>query len=80
MTPVDDDLDEANETIDVTGTLSSVTITGASVTFTDNDDPVSFSIADAEATEGGKVDLHGEPRRGRGQRGICEGDHRHGQR
>ena len=55
MTPVDDDLDEANETIDVTGTLSSVTITGATVTFTDNDDPVSFSIADAEATEGGKV-------------------------
>ena len=55
VTPVDDDLDEANETIDVTGTLSSVTITGATVTFTDNDDPVSFSIADAEATEGGKV-------------------------
>ena len=57
VTPVDDDLDEANETIDVTGTLSSVTITGASVTFTDNDDPVSFSIADAEATEGGKVEF-----------------------
>ena len=55
VTPVDDDLDEANETIDVAGTLSSVTITGATVTFTDNDDPVSFSIADAEATEGGKV-------------------------
>ena len=55
VTPVDDDLDEANETINVTGTLSSVTITGATVTFTDNDDPVSFSIADAEATEGGKV-------------------------
>ena len=57
VTPVDDDLDEANETIDVTGTLSSVTITGATVTFTDNDDPVSFSIADAEATEGGKVEF-----------------------
>ena len=55
VTPVDDDLDESNETIDVTGTLSSVTITGATVTFTDTDDPVSFSIADAEATEGGKV-------------------------
>ena len=55
VTPVDDDLDESNETINVTGTLSSVTITGATVTFTDNDDPVSFSIADAEATEGGKV-------------------------
>ena len=55
VTPVDDDLDEANETIDVTGTLSSVTITGATVTLTDTDDPVSFSIADAEATEGGKV-------------------------
>ncbi len=57
VTPVDDDLDESNETIDVTGTLSSVTITGATVTFTDNDDPVSFSIADAEATEGGKVEF-----------------------
>ena len=55
VTPVDDDLDESNETIDVTGTLSSVTITGATVTLTDTDDPVSFSIADAEATEGGKV-------------------------
>ena len=55
VTPVDDDLDESNETINVTGTLSSVTITGATVTLTDNDDPVSFSIADAEATEGGKV-------------------------
>ena len=57
VTPVDDDLDEANETINVTGTLSSVTITGATVTFTDNDDPVSFSIADAEAMEGGKVEF-----------------------
>ena len=55
VTPVDDDLDEPNETINVTGTLSSVTITGAPVTFTDNDDPVSFSIADAEADEGGKM-------------------------
>ena len=55
VTPVDDDLDEPNETINVTGTLSSVTITGATVTFTDNDDPVSFSIADAEADEGGKM-------------------------
>ena len=55
VTPVDDDLDEPNETIDVTGTLTDVTITGATVTLTDTDDPVSFSIADAEATEGGKV-------------------------
>ena len=55
VTPVDDDLDEANETIDVTGTLTDITITPATVTITDNDAPVSFSIADAEATEGGKV-------------------------
>ena len=55
VTPVDDDLDEPNETIDVTGTLTDITITGATVTLTDTDDPVSFSIADAEATEGGKV-------------------------
>ena len=57
VTPVDDDLDEANETIDVTGTLTDITITGATVTLTDTDDPVSFSIADAEATEGGKVEF-----------------------
>ena len=55
VTPEDDDLDEANETIDVTGTLTDITITAATVTLTDNDDPVSFSIADAEATEGGKI-------------------------
>ena len=55
VTPVDDDLDEGNETIDVTGTLTDITITGATVTLTDTDDPVSFSIADAEATEGGKI-------------------------
>ena len=55
VTPVDDDLDEANETIDVTGTLTDITITPATVTLTDTDDPVSFSIADAEATEGGTV-------------------------
>ena len=55
VTPVDDDLDEPDETIDVTGTLSGITATPATVTLTDNDDPVSFSIADAEATEGGKV-------------------------
>ena len=55
VTPVDDDFDETNETIDVAGTLTNITITGATVTFIDDDDPVSFSIADAEATEGGKV-------------------------
>ncbi len=55
LTPVDDDLDEPGETIDVAGTLTDITITGATVTLTDTDDPVSFSIADAEATEGGKV-------------------------
>ena len=55
VTPVDDDLDESNETIGVTGTLSGVTVAAATVTLTDTDDPVSFSIADAEATEGGKV-------------------------
>ena len=55
VTPVDDDLDETNETIDVTGTVTDITITGTTVTLNDNDDPVSFSIADAEATEGGKV-------------------------
>ena len=56
VTPVDDDLDEPDETIDVTGTTADeLTVTKATVTLTDTDDPVSFSIADAGATEGGTV-------------------------
>ena len=55
LTPVDDALDEADETIEVAGTLNAITITGTTVTLSDTDEPVSFAIADAEATEGGKV-------------------------
>ena len=56
VTPVDDGLDEVNETIDVTGaTADGLTVTKATLTLTDIDDPVSFSIDDAEATEGGKL-------------------------
>ena len=45
-----------DETIDVTGTTADeLTVTKATVTLTDTDDPVSFSIADAGATEGGTV-------------------------
>ena len=48
-------MDEADETIEVAGTLNAITITGTTVTLSDTDEPVSFAIADAEATEGGKV-------------------------
>ena len=55
LTPVDDALDEPNETVNVTGALAGSTITPATVTLTDNDDPPSFSIAAAEADEGAPV-------------------------
>ena len=55
ITPADDALDEPDETVSVTGALSGVTVTPATVTLTDNDDPPSFSIAAAEADEGDPV-------------------------
>ena len=37
LTPTDDDADESDETLSVTGTLGSLTVTGAEVTITDDD-------------------------------------------
>ena len=54
LTPVDDALDEVNETIAVTGTLHTITITGASITITDDDTrgitvaPVALTLAEVD--------------------------------
>ena len=55
MTPVDDALDEPDETVTVTGASGSITIARDVLTLTDNDAPPSFSIAAAEADEGEAV-------------------------
>ena len=52
LTPTDDDLHEGSETIDVTGTSGSITITKATISLTDNDGQPSFAVADASAAEG----------------------------
>ena len=55
LTPVDDALDEPDETVNVTGTSGSITVTPDVLTITDNDAPPSFSIAAAAADEGAPV-------------------------
>ncbi|MDE0519187.1 MAG: hypothetical protein OXH71_00540, partial [Candidatus Dadabacteria bacterium] len=55
VTPVDDSLDEPDETIDVTGSSGSLTVTGTEVTITDNDDAPSFSVTGGEANEGDSI-------------------------
>ena len=61
LTPVDDALDEVNETIAVTGTLHTITITGASITITDDDirgiTVVGSSLAMAEV-DNSETDKH----------------------
>ena len=53
LTPVDDALDEADETISLDGSASGVTVTDASVAITDDDATPTVSVADAQAvTEG----------------------------
>ena len=55
LTPTDDVLDEANETINVTGTSGSLTITPATITITDNDDApsgITLSVSPATVGEG----------------------------
>ena len=37
LTPIDDDVDETNETIDITGSLAGVTVTKATISLTDDD-------------------------------------------
>ena len=53
LTPTDDALDEADETISLDGSASGVTVTDASVAITDDDATPTVSVADAQAvTEG----------------------------
>ena len=54
LTPTNDDLDEANETIDVTGTSGSLDVTKATVTINDNDDTpsgITLSVSPAAVNE-----------------------------
>ncbi|MCY4278263.1 MAG: hypothetical protein OXE81_10590, partial [Gammaproteobacteria bacterium] len=59
LTPTDDDVDEDSETIDVTGTLASVTVTKATISLTDDDtrgvtvtgSPLTISEADDAQTD-----------------------------
>ena len=55
LIPVSDNLDEPDETIDVVGTASGFTVIGAEIVIADDDDTPSFSIADAQGTEGGSI-------------------------
>ena len=55
LTPTQDDLHEGNETINLDGTLTSVTVTGTMITLTDDDGQPSFSVADASADEGDAI-------------------------
>ena len=54
LTPTDDALDETDETISVTGESGSLSVTGASITLTDNDDrgvrvsPVTLTLDEAD--------------------------------
>ena len=58
LTPTDDDVDEANETIDVTGAATGVTVTKATLSLTDDDTlgvtvtPASKALTLAEADNG----------------------------
>ncbi len=55
LTPVNDVLDEADETVTVSGTSGTLTITGDEITIEDNDDAPSFSIGDASGDEGDAI-------------------------
>ncbi|MXW47827.1 MAG: hypothetical protein F4Z97_04175, partial [Gammaproteobacteria bacterium] len=53
LRPVDDDLDEDNETIRVKGAVTGLTVTEALIELTDDDPTPSLSIASGSAVEGG---------------------------
>ena len=54
LTPVDDAVDEENETLAVTGTADAVVVTGAVITIED-DDVAELNVSDGTASEGDKV-------------------------
>ena len=53
LNPTDDDLDEDTERLSVTGTSGDITVTGANITITDDDDAPTVSVADAAAVNEG---------------------------
>ena len=53
LDPTDDTLDEDTERLSVTGTSGDITVTGASITITDDDDAPTVSVADAAAVNEG---------------------------
>ena len=59
LTPVDDSVDEPNETVEVSGKASGFTVTGDTITITDNDAaPTAITLTaapDTVAEEGGKT-------------------------
>ncbi|MYE29888.1 MAG: hypothetical protein F4X78_09200, partial [Gammaproteobacteria bacterium] len=55
LTPTDDDLDENEEALSLTGSAGTLTVTPAAVKITDDDDPPVLSIAAASAAEGAGV-------------------------
>ncbi len=56
LTPTDDDIDEADETLSVTGTVTGLTVTGATATITDDDERgVTISTDSLTVPEGGSA-------------------------
>ncbi len=55
LTPVNDTLDEPNETLKVNGDSGALTVTEDEITITDDDAVPSFSIADGRGTEGDAI-------------------------
>ncbi|MYI02361.1 MAG: hypothetical protein F4122_07570, partial [Gammaproteobacteria bacterium] len=56
LTPTNDKLDENDEALSLTGSAGSLTVSGATIKITDDDDLPALSIADASAvTEGGQA-------------------------
>ena len=53
LNPTDDTLDEDTERLSVTGTSGDISVTGANITITDNDDAPTVSVADAAAVNEG---------------------------
>ena len=53
LDPTDDTLDEDTETLRVTGASGDISVTGASITITDDDDAPTVSVADATAVSEG---------------------------
>ena len=59
LTPTQDNVVEGSETISVSATSLSTSVTGTTVTLTD-DDSAAVTVNDASAVEGSRHDLHGD--------------------